>query len=82
MGTPPEKELMIKNVFEDLGFSPVEAAALKLKTDLHSKVGNTDAAPLFLSNFAVVTQVLSNVIVGATFGPSAGNVQSHLRSRM
>jgi predicted XRE-type DNA-binding protein len=29
---------MAKNVFEDLGFSPKEAAALKLKTDLHTKV--------------------------------------------
>jgi len=29
---------MAKNVFEDLGFSPEEAAALKLKTDLHTKV--------------------------------------------
>jgi predicted XRE-type DNA-binding protein len=29
---------MSKNVFEDLGFSPEEAAALKLKTDLHTKV--------------------------------------------
>jgi predicted XRE-type DNA-binding protein len=29
---------MAKNVFEDLGFSPEEAAALKLKTDLHSKI--------------------------------------------
>jgi predicted XRE-type DNA-binding protein len=27
-----------KNLFEDLGFSPEEAAALKLKTDLHTKV--------------------------------------------
>jgi predicted XRE-type DNA-binding protein len=29
---------MAKNVFEELGFSPEEAAALKLKTDLHTKV--------------------------------------------
>jgi len=29
---------MGKNLFEDLGFSPEEAAALKLKADLHSKV--------------------------------------------
>ena len=29
---------MAKSVFEDLGFSPEEAAALKLKADLHSKV--------------------------------------------
>src|SRR5258707_13749537 len=29
---------MGKNVFENLGFSPEEAAALKLKTDLHSDV--------------------------------------------
>jgi predicted XRE-type DNA-binding protein len=29
---------MSKNVFEDLGFSPEEAAALRLKTDLYSKV--------------------------------------------
>ena len=29
---------MTKNVFDDLGFSPEEAAALKLKTDLHTKV--------------------------------------------
>jgi predicted XRE-type DNA-binding protein len=29
---------MTKSVFEDLGFSPEEAAALKLKADLHSKV--------------------------------------------
>ena len=29
---------MGKNLFEDLGFSPEEAAALKLKTDLHTKV--------------------------------------------
>jgi predicted XRE-type DNA-binding protein len=29
---------MTKNVFEDLGFSPEEAAALKLKTDLHTKI--------------------------------------------
>ena len=29
---------MGKNVFEDLGFSPEKAAALKLKADLHSKV--------------------------------------------
>jgi predicted XRE-type DNA-binding protein len=28
---------MAKNVFEDLGFSPEEAAALKLKADLHSQ---------------------------------------------
>ena len=28
----------MKNVFEDLGFSPEEAAALRLKADLHSKV--------------------------------------------
>jgi len=29
---------MGKNLFEDLGFSPEEAAALKLKADLHSKI--------------------------------------------
>ncbi len=29
---------MSRNVFEDLGFSPAEAAALKLKTDLHTKI--------------------------------------------
>ena len=29
---------MTKNIFEDLGFSPEEAAALKLKTDLHTKI--------------------------------------------
>ena len=29
---------MAKNIFEDLGFSPQKAAALKLKTDLHTKV--------------------------------------------
>jgi predicted XRE-type DNA-binding protein len=29
---------MTKNVFEDLGFSPEEAAALRLKADLHSRV--------------------------------------------
>ena len=29
---------MAKNVFDDLGFSPEEAAALKLKTDLHTTV--------------------------------------------
>ena len=29
---------MTRNVFEDLGFSPEEAAALKLKTDLHTKI--------------------------------------------
>jgi predicted XRE-type DNA-binding protein len=29
---------MTKNVFEDLGFSPEEAAALKLKADLHTKI--------------------------------------------
>ena len=29
---------MAKNLFEDLGFSPEEAAALKLKTDLHTEV--------------------------------------------
>jgi predicted XRE-type DNA-binding protein len=29
---------MPRNVFEDLGFSPEEAAALKLKADLHRKV--------------------------------------------
>jgi hypothetical protein len=29
---------MGKNVFEDLGFSREEAAALKLKADLHSKI--------------------------------------------
>jgi len=29
---------MAKSLFEDLGFSPEEAAALKLKADLHSKV--------------------------------------------
>jgi predicted XRE-type DNA-binding protein len=29
---------MAKNLFEDLGFSPEEAAALKLKAELHSKV--------------------------------------------
>lgn len=29
---------MGKNLFEDLGFSPEEAAALKLKTDLHTKI--------------------------------------------
>jgi predicted XRE-type DNA-binding protein len=29
---------MPRNVFEDLGFSPEEAAALKLKTDLHTKI--------------------------------------------
>ena len=29
---------MGKNVFEDLGFSPEESAALKLKTDLHTKI--------------------------------------------
>jgi predicted XRE-type DNA-binding protein len=31
-------ERMAKNLFEDLGFSPEEAAALKLKTDLHTKI--------------------------------------------
>jgi hypothetical protein len=35
---------MAKNVFEDLGFSPEEAAALKLKTDLHTKVVKAAAA--------------------------------------
>jgi predicted XRE-type DNA-binding protein len=29
---------MTQNVFEDLGFSPAEAAALKLKTDLHTQI--------------------------------------------
>jgi predicted XRE-type DNA-binding protein len=29
---------MTRNVFEDLGFSPEKAAALKLKTDLHTKI--------------------------------------------
>lgn len=29
---------MGKNVFEDLGFSPEESAALKLKADLHTKI--------------------------------------------
>jgi predicted XRE-type DNA-binding protein len=29
---------MAKDVFGELGFSPEEAAALKLKTDLHTKV--------------------------------------------
>ena len=29
---------MTRNVFEDLGFSPEEAAALKIKTDLHTKI--------------------------------------------
>jgi len=29
---------MSRNVFEDLGFSSEEAAALRLKTDLHSKI--------------------------------------------
>lgn len=29
---------MAKNLFEDLGFSPEEAAALKLKADLHTKI--------------------------------------------
>jgi predicted XRE-type DNA-binding protein len=29
---------MGKNLFEDLGFSPEEAAALRLKTDLHTKI--------------------------------------------
>jgi predicted XRE-type DNA-binding protein len=29
---------MAKNVFENLGFSPEEAAALKLKADLHTKI--------------------------------------------
>jgi predicted XRE-type DNA-binding protein len=29
---------MSRNVFEDLGFSSEEAAALRLKTDLHTKI--------------------------------------------
>lgn len=29
---------MTRNVFEDLGFPPEEAAALKLKTDLHTNI--------------------------------------------
>jgi len=29
---------MGRSVFEDIGFSPAEAAALKLKTDLHTKI--------------------------------------------
>lgn len=29
---------MGRNVFEDLGFPPEEAVALKLKTDLHTKI--------------------------------------------
>jgi predicted XRE-type DNA-binding protein len=29
---------MGKNVFEDLGFSPEEAATLKIKADLHTKI--------------------------------------------
>ncbi|MGP0021332.1 MAG: helix-turn-helix domain-containing protein [Candidatus Sulfotelmatobacter sp.] len=29
---------MARNVFEDLGFSPEEATALKHKTDLHTKI--------------------------------------------
>jgi predicted XRE-type DNA-binding protein len=29
---------MTQNVFEDLGFSPAEAKALKLKTDLHTQI--------------------------------------------
>jgi predicted XRE-type DNA-binding protein len=29
---------MARNVFEDLGFSPEEAANLKIKTDLHTKI--------------------------------------------
>jgi predicted XRE-type DNA-binding protein len=29
---------MPRNVFEDLGFSPEEAANLKIKTDLHTKI--------------------------------------------
>ncbi len=35
----------MKSVFEDLGFSPEEAAALKLKADLRARV--VKAAPLF-----------------------------------
>ena len=29
---------MARNLFEDLGFSPERAAALKLKADLHTKI--------------------------------------------
>jgi predicted XRE-type DNA-binding protein len=29
---------MTRNLFEDLGFSPERAAALKLKADLHTKI--------------------------------------------
>jgi predicted XRE-type DNA-binding protein len=29
---------MTRNLFEELGFSPEKAAALKLKADLHSKI--------------------------------------------
>ncbi len=29
---------MSRNVFQDLGFSPEEAAALKIKTDLHTAI--------------------------------------------
>ncbi|HTA25523.1 MAG TPA: XRE family transcriptional regulator [Terriglobales bacterium] len=29
---------MSRNVFEDIGFSPEKAAALKLKADLHTKI--------------------------------------------
>ncbi|MFZ3342430.1 MAG: XRE family transcriptional regulator [Terriglobales bacterium] len=29
---------MARNLFEDLGFSPEKAAALKLKADLHTKI--------------------------------------------
>jgi predicted XRE-type DNA-binding protein len=35
---------MSSKLFEDLGFSPEEAAALKLKTDLHTKIVKCAAA--------------------------------------
>jgi predicted XRE-type DNA-binding protein len=33
-----EVQTMRRNLFEDIGFSPEKAAALKLKADLHTKV--------------------------------------------
>lgn len=45
---------MSKNVFEDLGFSPEEAAMLALKTDLHIEIMKiTDESPGKVSDLTV-----------------------------
>jgi predicted XRE-type DNA-binding protein len=72
---------MVKNLFRDLGFSPEEAAALKLKADLHSKVVKSAArySQRQLQTILDESQPrVSDLLLGKDVEVQSGDV-SHLR---